>query len=369
MLDKLKCLQELELNIPRFCSEAGHELSEARELFSWLMNHQNVVEALKVFDTPCSVPSWEGTFNQVVDVPSYDKPYAVVAADGSQVYPDRHRSIPCYLLNSGVVHFMYGATSSAHLFSVPRVYTQIDEPTGSEDLVNCHRTELELEAGLTYSRSACAANPSVPLLFLADGSLIFWYLESKSPSIKDRFFKRYIELFEQFYQSGIPYMSYISLPKARDLVSLFKNGTAHTLFPKHAASWDTLIDTDIMHFFLPVGSRSAVFTPHSRLLALYPEHLRPSFVYIRNEDEIARLEIPAWVLGNEEMLTRALRIVQDQCLKGNGYPIALSEAHEQAVVRAEEKEFFFTMVSQIGVQHKWSQHQSQKSLKKRFASV
>ena len=126
------------------------------------------------------VPSWNGAFNEINVVAAYDKPYAVVAADGSQVYSDRHRSIPCYLLNSGIVHFVYGATSSAHLFSVPRVYTQVDEHTGSEDLVNCHRTEFELEAGLEYSRSARAAHPTTPLLFLADGSLIFWYLETKA---------------------------------------------------------------------------------------------------------------------------------------------------------------------------------------------
>ncbi len=272
MLDRLKCLQELELYVPRFCTKASDELHKARELFSWLMEQPTTLENLKVFDDPCIVPSWEGAFNDRVAVAAYDKPYNVVAADGSQVYSDRHRSIPCYLLNSGIVHFVYGTTSSAHLFSVPRVYTQLDEQAGSEDLVNCHRTEFELEAGLEYSRSARRSHPDIPLLFLADGSLIFWYLESKSPFLKDRFLKRYLELFDQFYQSRIPYMSYISLPKARDLVSLFKNGTAHKLFPIQDASWDTLIDTDIMQFFLPAGSRSTVFTPHSRLLALYPEH-------------------------------------------------------------------------------------------------
>ena len=33
-------------------------------------------------------------------------------------------------------------------------------------------------------------------------------------------------------------------------------------------------------------------------------------------------------------------------------------------MRADEKEFFFTMLSQVGDQHNWYQHQSQKSLKK-----
>lgn len=370
MLDKIKCLQELELHIPRFYKEANQELHTAQKLFSWLLQNPELLHSLKDLDTPCSVPTWEGALDQVAPVVPYDKPYAVVAADGSQVYPDRHRSIPCYLLNSGIVHFQYGTTSSAHLCSVPRIYTQLDEATGSEDLVNCHRMEFELETGLEYSRSASASHPEIPLLFLVDGSLIVWHLESKSPALKDRFFKRYMELFDQFYKEGIPYISYISLPKARDLVSLFKNGAFYKLFPEEFnSSWDTLLDTDIMRFFLPVNARSALFTPHSRLLALYPEHVRPSFLYIRNEDEIARVEVPAWITKNGELLTTVLRMVQDQCLKGNGYPIALSEAHEQAVIRADEKEFFFTMISHLGVQHAWSQNWSQKSLKKRFAAM
>jgi hypothetical protein len=34
----------------------------------------------------------------------------------------------------------------------------------------------------------------------------------------------------------------------------------------------------------------------------------------------------------------------DQCAKGRGYPVALSEAHEQAVVRAADRRSFDELV-------------------------
>ena len=52
MLDRLKCLQELQSHVPRFCTEATQELQKARELFSWLMEHPTTLESLKVFDAP-----------------------------------------------------------------------------------------------------------------------------------------------------------------------------------------------------------------------------------------------------------------------------------------------------------------------------
>ncbi|MBA3751902.1 DNA double-strand break repair nuclease NurA [Candidatus Dependentiae bacterium] len=368
MLDKVKFLQELELSVPRFFKAAGYELTTTRELFSWLVKNPETVEFLKTTTTPHLVPSWEGFFDTTSEVRPYEKPYAVVSVDGSQVYPDRHQGIPCYLLNSGVVHFVYGQTGAARLFSIPRVYTQLDEQDTSEDMVNCRRTEQEFEVGLEQACAARLLNPDMPLLFLADGTLIFWYLETKSPQLKDRFLKRYIDLLEGFYQERIPLVGYISLPRARDLVSLFKNGSAYNLFPVSAASYDTVVDTDIMNFFLPSNHRSALFTPYSRLLSLYPEHVRPSFLYLHSGDETIRLEIPAWVARDEEVLAQVLSIVKDQCTKGNGYPVALSEAHEQAVIKAGDREFFFKMISLMGDKYNSGHHHSQKSLKKRFVS-
>ena len=108
---------------------------------------------------------------------------------------------------------------------------------------------------------------------------------------------------------------------------------------------------------------------NSKLAESYPAHLRPCFVYLHVGDEIVRIEIPAWIAQDSELLTRALRIVRDQSIKGNGYPIALAEAHEQAVVNTADRQFFFEMLYKMAVNENYRLHASQKSLKKRYVSI
>ena len=63
--------------------------------------------------------------------------------------------------------------------------------------------------------------------------------------------------------------------------------------------------------------------------------------------EIARLEFPAWLTPDQmETLCGA---VLDQCAKGMGYPVALSEAHEQAVVRASDRRAFLELARRQNV--------------------
>jgi hypothetical protein len=62
--------------------------------------------------------------------------------------------------------------------------------------------------------------------------------------------------------------------------------------------------------------------------------------------EIARLEVPAWVVENSDQLELALGMVMAQVQKGYGYPVVLAEAHNQAVVKGGDRTRFFTMLEQ-----------------------
>ena len=369
MLDKQKVMQELERSIPPLLKESSDEYSTVRTLFTWLQQHPDAVELLKKTGTPYTIPSWEGLLDAVVPIAPHEHPYVVLAVDGSQIYPDKHQGVSCYLVNSGVVHFVYGTTSSVRLFSSPTVYTQLDDTNISEDMVNCRRAEHEFDFGWRESVKARAMHPEIPFISLCDGSLIFWHLESKGHQIKERFLKRYIEQLDRFYQERIPLAGYISLPKSKEVVALLRNAITHNLVAGVHGSCDMIVDADIMGFFLPQGYRSTLFMHNSALAARYPQHLRPCFLYLNIGNEIARVEVPAWVAEDEQLLMRVIRIIHDQCIKGNGYPIALSEAHEQAVVKAGDREFFFEMLYKMSVNHNHRMTHSQKSLKKRYVAV
>ncbi len=370
MLDPLKIMQEIARALPDLYAELSHEYIRAHELFLFIREHPEILEALKVGPNP--VPLWEGPLDARVPIRQQPHPYAVIATDGSQIYPDKHQGVPCFVLNSGTAQFVYGTNSSeVKLESSPLIVTQNDDETFiSEDLVNCRRAELEFEVGLAASKEVMRTYPEVPFVFLCDGSLIFWHLESKSPVVKERFLKRYMGLLDEFYQARVPIAGYISLPKSKELVALIKNCIAQKKGP--IVEGDillTTVDTDIIGSFLKPSERTTVFTHNSPLAKEYPPHLVPYFAYLNVGDEIARVEMPRWVAEDPALLDTVLSILCDQSVKGNGYPIALSEAHEQAVIKGHEREFFFSLLRKMHISQSKSVAYSQKSLKKRFVSV
>ena len=62
--------------------------------------------------------------------------------------------------------------------------------------------------------------------------------------------------------------------------------------------------------------------------------------------EVARIDMPEWVVENEEMLELVLGMILAQVQKGYGYPVALAEAHNQAVVRGGDRISFFALLEQ-----------------------
>jgi hypothetical protein len=59
----------------------------------------------------------------------------------------------------------------------------------------------------------------------------------------------------------------------------------------------------------------------------------------------------------------------DQCNKGRGYPVVLAEAHEQAVVKGADRDFFYSVITKIGIEENKRILVSQKSAKKRRMSI
>ena len=71
-----------------------------------------------------------------------------------------------------------------------------------------------------------------------------------------------------------------------------------------------------------------------------------SFFYLNAGEEIARVEVPSWVAEREEAVNLTHSLLVDQCGRGHGYPVALMEAHEQAVVTGVDRRYFVELVEQ-----------------------
>jgi len=325
---------------------------------------------------PWPLPTWHGKLDEVISIAPISHNYHVLSVDGSQIYPDRHQGLSCFLINVGSVVLHYGAYQKAVQFdSVPRVFTGDEKEMyeiAPHDLVNCRRQEMELDAGFALSVLVNKTYPDdAPRVLLFDGSLIFWHLEAKDDTLRTLFLHKYLATLHGLYQEQMPMAGYISLPKSRELVNLLRLALCDfdTSDTEKLQLLDGVVDATVASFFLQPYTRTIVFQNHSRINQYYPEPLKPYFFYVHVGNEIGRVEVPAWIAQDAPLVNMIARVIIDQCTKGRGYPVVLAEAHEQAVVKGPDREFFYHLLYKIGIEHKQRIMLSQKVIKKRGIGI
>ncbi|KKQ32736.1 MAG: NurA nuclease domain protein [candidate division TM6 bacterium GW2011_GWF2_37_49] len=383
MLDRTKVIQEIENVSAKIFTSNENQTDLAFEKWQEILQAPTFKKRVIESESSFLLPDWQQDFNQIIKINPEFKNYAVLASDGSQIYPERHISgINCVLLNIGHCLLEYADNSLAILTSAPQVLTTDQVIPGVEeafsvDLVDLKREEFELKSALEKSIQLFQnyRQCNLPFTVLFDGSLVFWQLEAKSSAVKKYFLNEYIQALDGFYQHNIPMASYISMSKSRELVNLTKIGfcrferanciSCHSLyqdFPCKAV--DNVLDAHLCSRFLNEFERTIVFQSKSKIVDIYPAHLKPCFLYINVGHEIARLEFPFWVSQNSDHLNLICKTAIDQSIKGNGYPVALAEAHEQAIIRSADRDFFYHMLNKKSLSLKQRIVMSQKSLKK-----
>ncbi len=374
MLDRAKVMRELNIEGQQLFLDYSEEYEAVRAHWHALCADPLFLEKVRAYPS-YGLALWQGQVGSASLVKPLEKSYQVVSVDGSQIYPDKHQGTTCFLLNIGTAVLRYGLGQGMTLFSSePSLFIgqDGDDETGrSIDVVNGKREEFEFKAGLETCSALQEEQPEMPLLFLFDGSLIFWHLESKEALLKQYFLQAYCQLLQGFYEKKIPVVGYISLPKSKDLVNLAR--AQATQFSPVATERTQLfthtVDTVIASIFLEPGERSTFFESATPITQGYPPHLRPWFCYYATQDEMVRLEFPRYVVDDIALAEQSFSIIADQVAKGNGYPISTAEAHIQAVVKGADREFFYHAIERYGVQCKRRLIMSQKSLKKRRMSV
>ena len=300
--------------------------------------------------------------------PSMPADFTVIATDGSHIDVDRHRAARCFLINIGGVVLNYGTNPEAFLDSLPALYVSEDELVISQPETNREQAIEGTLLGIKRSVDECrrladlaaeqpAGSSSVALV---DGTLILWGLEGYPEFVSEKLLDEgFLDCLNRLRklndEKKVALASYISLPRGTDVVNtlevaLCPNNPLDT--DKHCRECRTrdcnavsgIRDRELFAGILGDGERSALFITQSSVVAKqYGEH-RIYFYYINVDEEIARVEMPEWVAKNEELLGLTHSLILDQCRRGHGYPVALSEAHEQAVVTGVDRENFWQLV-------------------------
>ncbi len=315
--------------------------------------------------------------------------FTVIGSDGSHIDVDRHRANRCFLINIGSAVITYGSQPDAALSNSPHLYSDdkdlvISSPDGDRQQViegavlgikrsveECrHLTDLALELP---AGSDCLA--------LLDGTLILWGLEAypefvTQTLLTDGFLSRLDRLQQLNADHRAALASYISFPRSTDVVNVLRvavcphdvvdsDRLCKTCTSRECQKVDGVRDRDIFMNLLSDGERSALFISPSKIVKeKYGGH-RIYFFYLRVDDEIARIEVPQWVAENDGLLDLAHSLVFDQCRRGQGYPVALAEAHEQAVVTGTDRENFWELVESSMIDEHLPGQGSAKSFSKR----
>ncbi len=302
--------------------------------------------------------------NATVPAPDRPTPISVVATDGSQIYPDRHVDPMFFLLNVSRVGFQYGTREEPLLETVPRLHFEddlsdhVDDVLGrmTTELVSALRDEMELEQLLRAAREA--AVDGRPLVALVDGTLIRWMIRGMNDEAAEaELIARYTELLQAFRDEAYPLASYVSMPATTEVVNLlrFVVGELDETPPNDVSVsaegpvLDGLLDRHVVDALLAPGERSATFGSTSHIQRSYPEGTEVCYFYLKvasptGGEEVGRVELPRWVADQPALVDRIHATVLRECDKGDGYPLALSEAHERAVIRGAEREAFFQLM-------------------------
>ena len=198
---------------------------------------------------------------------------------------------------------------------------------------------------------------TIPTIAMVDGSLIYWFLEQLPGEARDRILQPILTAWRQLQSIGVPMVGYISASRSGESLNFFRFLTCPYTSPDcqtHCSNLpdkapcqvlEPLRDAAVWARLLTPGQRSPLWRSSAKIQDYYEEQCI-YFCYLHVGTEVARVEVPEWVAQDATMMTRAMSLVIAQVQKGYGYPVALAEAHNQAVVRGGDRSRFFGLLEQ-----------------------
>lgn len=288
---------------------------------------------------------------------------AIVAVDGSQIYPDPHEAALYYLINIGVFAWAHGVSQLPEQATYPLlVYNEksLEDADGrliTNQTVNMRRSVMEMER---LAREAWQRrDPARPLLAIHDSALLKFF---GAADVADGFQleDQYMEALAQLHEAGALLIGYVDRPQRGAAVI----GLLHLLRLEPRAinevalrtngDLEGLRDTLLFGALLGAGERSALFTQNSPQNKEYRDRkgadFEIAFFYLNVSDDhapkIVRIDLPMWVARQPEAVDAVHGLVLAQCsIQGRKrYPYALTRADEMAYVSSVEKAHLDQMI-------------------------
>jgi hypothetical protein len=335
---------------PRFARDLERRRGEARACLTELS-----AEGSRLADTVrraaslnaglrCAAPTAEALDGRHT-LPAIRDVYTVLAADGSQINPDRHAQVEYCVINVGAFAIYPGQPQpareekSSRLLGPDELYTVNGMVT--EEFVALTRDLSERTFLADLARSAPR-----PLITLTDGPLeLFWERETRGIDEFRKLFEEYLDVLRELSELGVITAGYVDKPGSDLVIRMLELATLEELRQAgKVRPWMGVSDAGLFRELLAPGERSALFAIQSTAAQSFSGALALHFFYLNVGLEgrpwIARVELPAWVAEDPAAvdLLHAALVGQSRILGSRPYPYALHRAHEVAVVTLAEKE-------------------------------
>ncbi|HSV86258.1 MAG TPA: DNA double-strand break repair nuclease NurA [Levilinea sp.] len=298
----------------------------------------------------CAAPVDEILF-QTFPRPLLPEPEVLLAADGSQVNPNRHDAVQFGVINVGAIRMARGALEAPREIVQSRLlyYEDLysgDQPAGEEVVA------LMRDLGERRLLADLAAEESGLALTLTDGPLELFREPRERPQFRE-LFDQYLEALQRLARLNVITAGYVDRPLADLVVRLLELALLDERDLERAGHIRPLRFVSDLALFAPLlsaGERSAIFAIQSTSASKFTGVTALHFFYLNagreGQPSFSRVEIPRWVAAQPaavDMLHAAL-LAQCERMGSQPYPYILHRAHEVAVVSLDEKQRLMEMI-------------------------
>lgn len=286
---------------------------------------------------------------------SHPKPDSVIeatliAADGSQINPDRHAAVQFGLINVGAIIMKLNSGEA------PEIATESELLYGDDLLPN----GIPMSDGMVALKRDLAERSKLDelskrfngqVVTFTDGPIELWGAKGEDAGSYAEFVQKYLGVLSRLQSRDVITAGYVDKPSADLVVRLLEIAMADQEQVQHLRDFHPLRSVSDRWLYgekekplLPPGHRSAVFQIQSSSEKRYTGVLSLHFFYLNVGTEghpwPVRVEVPRWVVDDREKLDLLHAVLVEQCrmMGSRPYPYLLHRAHETAVVKNEEKQ-------------------------------
>ena len=350
-------IQEIGLGVRERQERIENLRKHARSLFEANAGEldylRRVVEGAKEVDPNirCALPLNESLTTHL-PAPGSTLNATLIAADGSQIYPDRNLPIQYCLVNVG------GIVMQLHSGKVTDVTTDSELLLEDEwealygpatDGMVALRRDFQERSKLEDLAKAYGN----PIITITDGPMDLWEPKGfEELKAFNQLIGQYLGVLSRLQNQGITTAGYIDKPSENLVLRLLElvNAQAQKEAPASFRDYHPLRGVSDRWLYgenseplLEPGERSAVFAIQSKSEKYYTGLLGLHFFYLnvgtQRHPWPVRVEIPKWVADDPDKLNLLHAVLVDQCrmMGSKPYPYLLHRAHEIAVVKQDEK--------------------------------